>query len=54
MRTLKGNDLRKMLTGRLAQSTLLFTLVIALILVFTIALLVLNAEQGDPHANITT
>jgi voltage-gated potassium channel len=54
MRTLKGNDFRKMLTDRLAQNTLLFTLVIALILIFTIALLVLDAEQGNPHANITT
>jgi voltage-gated potassium channel len=54
MRTLKGNDFRKMLTDRLAQSTLLFTLVLALILVFTISLLVLKAEQGNPHANITT
>ena len=43
-----------MLTNRLAQSTLLFTLVIALILVFTIAFFVLQAEQGNPHANITT
>jgi voltage-gated potassium channel len=54
MRTLKGNDFRKMLTDRLAQSILLFTLVITLILVFTISLLVLKAEQGNPHANITT
>jgi voltage-gated potassium channel Kch len=54
MRTLKGNDFRKMLTDQLAQSTLLFTLVIALILVFTIAFLVLKAEQGNSHANITT
>jgi voltage-gated potassium channel len=54
MRTLKGNDFRKMLTERLAQSTLLFTLIIALILVFTIAFFVLKAEQGNPHANITT
>jgi voltage-gated potassium channel len=54
MRTLKGNDYRKMLTDRLAQSTLLFTLIVALILVFTISLLVLKAEQGNPHANITT
>src|SRR5206468_1088779 len=54
MRTLKGNDFRKMLTDQLAQSTLLFTLVIALILVFTISLLVLKAEQSNPHANITT
>jgi voltage-gated potassium channel Kch len=54
MRTLKGNDFRKMLTVQLAESTLLFTLVIALILVFTIAFLVLKAEQGNSHANITT
>jgi voltage-gated potassium channel Kch len=54
VRTLKGNDFRKMLTGQLAQNTLLFTLVIALILIFTISLLVLKAEQGNPHANITT
>ncbi len=54
MRTLKGNDFRKMLTERLAQSTLLFTLVVAFILVFTIALVVLKAEQSNPHANITT
>ena len=43
MRTLKGNDFRKMLTYQLAQNTLLFTLIIALILIFTIALLVLKA-----------
>jgi voltage-gated potassium channel len=54
IRTLKGNDFRKMLTDQLAQNTLLFTLVIALILIFTIALLVLKAEQSNPHANITT
>ena len=54
MRTLKGNDFRKMLTYQLAQNTLLFTLIIALILIFTIALLVLKAEQSNPHANITT
>jgi voltage-gated potassium channel Kch len=54
MRTLKGNDFRKMLTDQLAESTLLFTLVTALILVFTIAFLVLKAEQGNSHANITT
>jgi voltage-gated potassium channel len=54
MRTLKGSDFRKMLTDQLAQSTLLFTFVIALILIFTIALLVLKAEQGNPQANITT
>ena len=54
MRTLKGNDFRKMLTDQLAQSTLLFTFVIAFVLIFTIALLVLKAEQGNPNANITT
>jgi voltage-gated potassium channel len=54
MRTLKGSDFRKMLTRQLAQSTLLFTFVFALILIFTIAFLVLKAEQSNPHANITT
>ncbi len=54
MRTLKGNDFRKMLTDQLAQSTLLFTFVIAFVLIFTIAFFVLKAEQGNPHANITT
>jgi voltage-gated potassium channel len=54
MRTLKGNDFRKMLTDQLAESTLLFTFIAALLLIFTIAFLVLKAEQGNPHANITT
>jgi voltage-gated potassium channel len=54
MRTLKGNDFRKMLTDQLAQSTLLFTFVIAFVLIFTIAFIVLKAEQSNPHANITT
>ena len=54
MRTLKGNDFRKMLTDQLAQSTLLFTFVIAFVLIFTIAFFVLKAEQSNPHANITT
>ncbi|MGZ3622055.1 MAG: ion transporter [Ktedonobacteraceae bacterium] len=54
MRTLKGNDFRKMLTDQLAQSTLLFTFVVALLLIFTIAFFVLKAEQGNPDANITT
>jgi voltage-gated potassium channel Kch len=39
---------------RLAQSTLLFTLVTALLLVFTIAWGVLLAEQSAPNANIKT
>jgi voltage-gated potassium channel len=54
MRTLKGNDFRKMLTERLAQSVLLFTLVVALLLIFTISAFVLYAEKGAPNANITT
>ena len=54
MRTLKGNDFRKLLTDQLAQNTLLFTFVIAFVLIFTIALFVLKAEQGNPAANITT
>ena len=43
-----------MLTDQLAESTLLFTFVIAFVLIFTIAFIVLKAEQGNPHANITT
>jgi voltage-gated potassium channel len=54
MRTLKGNDYRKMLTDRLAENTLLFTLVIALVLIFIISGIVLYAEQGVPNANIKT
>jgi voltage-gated potassium channel len=54
MRTLKGNDFRKMLTDHIAQNTLLFTFAAALILIFTVAILVLKAEQGNPKANITT
>jgi voltage-gated potassium channel Kch len=54
LRKMTGGELRRMLMRRLAQSTLLFTLVIALILVFIISWGVLLAEQGAPHANIKT
>ena len=54
LRKMTGGELRRMITGRLAQNTLLFTLVIALILVFTLSWLVLIAEQGAPNANIKT
>jgi voltage-gated potassium channel len=54
MRTLKGNDFRRMLTQRLAQSTLLFTFVVALILIISDSAFVLYVEKGAPHANITT
>jgi voltage-gated potassium channel len=54
MRTLKGNDYRKMLSGRLAENTLLFTLVVAFILIFTVAAIVLYAESAAPNANIKT
>ena len=54
MRTLKGNDFRRMLTQGLAQSTLLFTFVVALILIFLDGGFVLFVEKGAPHANITT
>jgi len=54
MRTLKGNDFRRMLTQRLAQNTLLFTFVVALILIFLDGGFVLFVEKGAPHANITT
>jgi voltage-gated potassium channel len=52
LRRMTGGQLRRMFTGRLAQNTLLFTLVIALVLVFTLAWLVLIAEQGAPNSNI--
>ena len=54
LRTMTGGELRRMLTRQLAQSTLLFTLVVALILVFTISWGVLLAEQSAPNANIKT
>jgi voltage-gated potassium channel Kch len=54
LRKMTGGELRRMLTRRLAQSTLLFTLVVALILVFTISWGVLIAEQSAPNANIKT
>ena len=54
MRTLKGNDFRRMLTQRLAQSTLLFTFVVALMLIILDSWFVLYVEKGAPHANITT
>ena len=54
LRKMTGGELRRMLKGRLAQNTLLFTLVIALVLVFTISWLVLIAEQSAPNSNIKT
>jgi voltage-gated potassium channel len=54
LRKMTGGELRRMFTGRLAQNTLLFTLVVALILVFTISWFVLLAEQTAPNANIKT
>ena len=54
LRRMTGGELRRMLTRQLAQSTLLFTLVVALILVFTISWGVLLAEKSAPNANITT
>jgi voltage-gated potassium channel len=54
LQKMTGGELRRTFTGRLAQNTLLFTLVIALVLVFTIAWLVLLAEQSTPNANIKT
>jgi voltage-gated potassium channel len=54
LQKMTGGEFRRMLLGRLAQSTLLFTLVIALILVFTISWGVLYAEQNAPGANIKT
>src|SRR6266516_5747957 len=46
LRRMTGGEFRRMLTRQLAQSTLLFTLVVALILVFAIAWGVLLAEQS--------
>jgi voltage-gated potassium channel len=54
LRKMTGGELRRILTRRLAQSTLLFTLVIALFLIFTISWIVLYAEQGASNANIKT
>jgi voltage-gated potassium channel len=54
LRKMTGGELRRILTRRLAQSTLLFTLVIALFLIFTISWIVLQAEQNAPGANIKT
>jgi voltage-gated potassium channel len=54
LRRMTGGELRRMFTGRIAQNTLLFTLVVALVLVFTISWLVLLAEQGASNANIKT
>src|SRR6266566_4179690 len=52
MRTLKGNDFRRMLTQGIAQSTLLFTFVVALILIILDSGFALYVEKGAPHANI--
>src|SRR5207244_724580 len=54
LRKLTGDQLRHLITRRLAQSTLLFTLVVALLLVFTISWGVVLAVQHAPHANILT
>jgi voltage-gated potassium channel len=54
LRKMTGGELRRILTRRLAQSTLLFTMVIALFLIFTISWIVLRAEQNAPGANIKT
>lgn len=54
MRTLKANDFRKLLTQQIAQNTLLFTLVIAFLLIFSISGIVLYLEKGAPGANILT
>ncbi len=54
LQKMSGGELRHMFTGRLAENTLLFTLVAALLLVFTISWLVLLAEQNAPNANIKT
>jgi len=52
LRKMTGGELLRILTRHLAQSTLLFTLVVALLLVFTISWIVLAAEQNAVGANI--
>jgi voltage-gated potassium channel len=54
MRKLRTNDFKAIILGRLAQNTLLFTLAVALPLIFIISGIVLYAEQGVPDANIHT
>ena len=54
LRKMTGGQFRHIIFRRLAESTLLFTLVFALILVFIISWLVLIAEQNAPGANIKT
>lgn len=54
MRKLHANDFRNIILARLAQNTLLFTLAVALPLIFIISGIVLYAEQGAPNANILT
>ncbi len=54
LQKMTGGELSNMFTGRLAQNTLMFTLVAALILVFTIAWFVFRVEQNAPNANIKT
>jgi voltage-gated potassium channel len=54
MRTLRVRDFRTILTRRLAESTLLFTLVVALLLIFILSGIVLSAEHAASNANIKT
>lgn len=54
LRKMTGGEFIRIMTRNLAQNTLLFTLVIALILIFIISWGVLIAEQNAPGANIKT
>ena len=54
LRALRSSDLRGILTTRIAESALLFTLVMALVLIFVIGAIVVWAEHGAPNANIKT
>src|SRR6266496_2636448 len=54
LRRMTGGDLRRIIVRRLAESTLLLTPVIALLLIFTDSWIVFEAEKGAPSANITT
>ena len=54
LRKMTGGGFRRIIIRCLAESILLFTLVFALILIFTLSWIVLEAEKGNPHASITT
>jgi voltage-gated potassium channel len=54
MRMMRGQGLRGLFMDRLAESTLLFTLVTAIVLIFVMGAVVAWAEHKIPSANIQT